>query len=249
MPIYGDSGFLEQPEQRQWDYSSGAMIVRRWEGPTSALATFISGSLPGGWHRFEIDDDSELATITVYYAVSGTDGVGSDSGDGLVGRWWELDGNDLEKSLWEHPKVRAVTDGYTPTEISEVRAHYQTMLDGTATTSWANADVQAAMERMARGIEAFTVSQYVLRKTEVVREGTSLAASHDNVNKIFDYTALTTAETSLAGYDLVASADLTALSWLKRTPDVRPTQNGLYEIVTEYWGAESWDSWIYETAS
>jgi hypothetical protein len=82
-----------------------------------------------------------------------------------------------------------------------------------------------------------------------VRKGTSLAASHANVNRIFDYTALTAAEPSLAAYNLVAAASLTALKWLKRTPDVRPTQDGLYEIVTEYWGADEWDSWIYETAT
>lgn len=253
--MHGDSGFLEQPEQRQWDYSSGAMKVRRWEGPTSALATFIAGSLPGGWHRFEIDDDSELATITVYYAVAGTDGVGEESGDGLVGRWWELDGNDLEKSLWSHPKMLARTRLYSVAQMAALRLHLEEILDGTATGPFvdpidaANTDAEELVYLMSTGVEAFTVSQYVLRKTEIVREGTSLSASHSNVNKVFDYTALTTAEPSLADYDLVASADLTALVWLKRTPDVRPTQNSLYEIITEYWGAEEWDTLIYETAT
>ena len=249
MSVHGASGFLEQSQQRRWDVANGAVIDRTWEGPTSGLATFISGTLPAGYNSINIEDDTEMCTVVAQYKDSSTDGIGEASADGLVQRWWELDGNDLEKSIWEHPTVTAVTSSYDTTQLAAMRAHLETILDGTATSSWADADVSAAMDRIARGVEAFSVSQYVLRKTEVVRAGTSLSASHSNTNKIFSYSALSSAEPSLAGYDLVAAAGLSALVWLKRTPDVRPTSNGLYEITTEYWGADSWDTWLYETAS
>lgn len=250
MAIYGVSEYLEQSQRRRWDINQGAVVDRTWEGPKSGLVTFIASTLPAGYSRIEIDDDNDLVVLVATYPSSTTDGIGgTEPEDGLVQRWWELDGNDLEKSLWDHPKVRAHTDGYDATQIIAMRAKFEEILAGTATSSWLHADVMDAMLRIARGVESFTVSQYVLRKNEIVRTGTSLAASHGNVNKIFGYSALTAAEPSLAGYDLVAAASLTGLYWLKRTPDVRPTQNGLYEIVTEYWGAEEWDSWIYETAS
>lgn len=250
MAIYGVTSYLEQPQRRRWDISAGAVVDRTWEGPKVGLATFIASTLPAGYSRIEIEDDDDLVVLVATYPSSTTDGIGgTEPEDGLVQRWWELDGNDLEKSLWDHPKVRAYTDDYDVAEIAAMRAKYEEIMAGTATSSWTDADVAIAMEKIAKGIEAYTVSQYVLRKTEIVRTGASLAASHANVNKIFGYSALTAAEPSLAGYDLVAAASLTGLFWLKRTPDVRPTQNGLYEIVTEYWGAEEWDSWIYETAS
>lgn len=253
MSIHGSSSFLEQPQRRGWDDTAGAQIFRTWEGPTSGLATFISGTLPAGYSKIDIEDDSEFCEVVAQYAAPGTDGIGGVETDGLVQRWWELDGNDIEKSLWNHPKVLARTSVYDAVQMASLRAHFEEVMAGTATTSWADPDgvstaVNTAMLKLAQGIEAFSVSQYVLRKTEIVRTGTSLAASHSNVNRIFSYAALTAAESTLAGYDLVAAAGLTGLEWLKRTPDVRPTQNGLYEIVTEYWGADEWDSWIYDTA-
>ena len=252
MSIHGDSGFLEQPEQRQWDAASGALRIRRWEGPTSGLQDFILYTLPGAWHRFEIDDDGELATIVAYYAVAGTDGVGSVSEDGLVTRWWELDGNDLEKSLWAHPKMRARTKLYSVAQMGALRQHLEDILDGTATGPFVdpidsgNTDAEELVFLMSTGVEAFTVSQFVLRKTEVVRSGTTLRPVHANANKIFSYAALIDAEPSLADYDLVKASDLTDLFWLKRTADVRPTQNGMYEIIIEYWAAEEWSDKLYD---
>lgn len=240
---------------RQWDWTSGALHVRKWEGPSSGLQDFILYELPGGWHRFEIEDDTEFAEIVVSYASSGTDGVGSEASDGLVQLWWELDGNDIEKSIWEHPKVVARTKEYSVSQMASLREYFETVMDGTATSSWAdplggspeNTDVNSAMLLLARGVESFTVSQYVLRKSQVVRQGTSLKASHSNINKIFSYAALTAAEPTLASYHLVDAPGVNTLKWLKRTPDVRPAQNGMFEITIEYWGADSWEPLLYDT--
>jgi hypothetical protein len=256
MSVHGTSGFIEQAQRRGWRQSSGAFTMRTWEGPTSALDTFISTSLPAGFSDLEIDDDTEMAKLSATYQANTTDGIsgGEPDATGLVSDDWELDGNDLEKSLWTVPEFADALP--TDSGLAALRKEILDFVDGT--TSILPTDPDPVLEeiyqrytlKMATGQEAYFYSQYVLRHTLTVRRNTTLAPVHSNRLKQFTYAQLLAApeSASLDGDNLVAASGLTGLVWLKKTPIVRPTSRNLWEIVQEYWGAESWDSDLYPAA-
>lgn len=253
MSVHGTAGFIEQAQRRGWRQSSGAFIVRTWEGPTSALDTFISTSLPSGFSDLEIDDDTEMAKLTATYQANTTDGISGGEADatGLVSDDWELDGNDLEKSLWTAPEFFDALP--TDAGLATLRQNILDFVDGTSAILPSDPDpvleeiYQRYAIKMATGQEAYFYSQYVLRHTLTVRKNTTLTPVHANRLRQFTYAQLLAApeSESLADQDILAASDLTALVWLKKTPIVRPSSQNLWEIVQEYWGAESWDIDLY----
>jgi hypothetical protein len=246
MSLHGSSSWLEiLPRRTGWSLSAGGTQTQRWEGPTATLATFLAGLSAHGLVEYQTDTDGELTTVTVTYATTAA-GV-APSSDGKIEDYWELEGNDIEKSLWEHPKVVAVTGSYTTGQLVTLRGQVEDILSGKAgATEPSGADVQEMVKRLARGTEAFSKSAHVLRHTLTVTRASTLYAAHTNVNKRFTYAQITTAEPTLAAAGLIAASGLTALVWLKRTPRVRAVDSGLWELEQEYWGGDDIDTWIYD---
>ncbi len=249
MSVHGTSGWLEQAGSTSgWSLTRGAYLERTWQGPLSTLATFLASVLPGGYSDYRRVDDGELCTVTAMYEAEAVDGNGTETGDGVLANHWEMEGNDLEKSLFEHPKVTAVTETMSESGVVTFRRDIEAAMAGSGTIT-VSGDLAEFSKRMCRGTEAFSVSQYVLRRTVTVRTGASVAPVYSNVNRRFTYAQITSAEPTLATANLIAASGLTALVWLKRTPKIRQTANALWEIVYEYWGADAWDTWIYTAAS
>lgn len=250
MSLHGAAGFLEQPGGRAgWRDGLGGWVERIWEGPSALLGAFLTSTLPPGYSDYARDLDGEIVTVRAIYPVGAADGVGDAETDGTVSDDWELDGNDLEKSLWQKPSVVAAFDSLTSEEAAIARRVIEDLLSGEGTAYPANVELGLLATRLVAGVEAWPVSQYVLRRTVTVRRNTSLSAIHTNVNRVFDYTGITAAEPSLAADGVIAASDLTHLHWLKRTPRVGNASKGLRLIVYEYWGAEEWDDWIHDPST
>jgi hypothetical protein len=248
VSLYGSSEFVEQPgTKRVWRQDSGWNTKRTWEGPLTGADSFVNNTLPAGYTEIEVVDDGELCTISAFYGTQ----AGTGSGGGVVAdpiaRVWRLLGNDLEKSLWEKPEVKAITASLTIAELAALRASVDAIIRGESYTEPTDSTLASLVSHLARGIEAYPCSQFVLRKTETVYRSTSIRPSYQNLNRLFSYSGLLTYEPTLASEDLIASADLVSLYWLKRSPTVEPSQRGQLEITQEYWGVESYDSWIYGT--
>jgi hypothetical protein len=233
------------PRRSGWSLSTGGTQTQRWEGPTSTKATFLAGLSTVGLVGYQVEEDGELTTIDVTYATTAS---GSAPGsDGKIEDYWELEGNDIEKSLWELPKVVAVTKDYTTAQLVTLRKQVEDILSGVdGAAEPPNATVADMVKRLARGTEAFSKSAHVVRHTLTVTRASTLLAAHTNVNKRFTYSQLTTAEPSLASAGLIDAAGLTALVWLKRSPRVRAVDSGLWELEQEYWGGDDIDTWIYD---
>lgn len=246
MSIHGSAGVLEQRGRRGWRQSGGAFQERVWEVPTGLLNTFESSILPAGYSDISYEGDDDLTIVRVVYAAASADQLGNPTSDGLVDRRWELDGEDLEKSVWQHPGVQAATPNQTIAQAVTLRNDVERVLSGEAT--WTNtgfSDVDNMVLRLVRGIEGFLTSSFVLRKVEVVRRTASIRPAFTNLNRVFTYTGLLAAEPTLTSEGLLQAAGLTDLKWLKRAPRVNPTQNGLWEITQEYQGGDAFDSWLY----
>lgn len=80
--------------------------------------------------------------------------------------------------------------------------------------------------------------QPVLRKTEIVTNYTKLKAVHEDVEKIYAWSKLSSVESSLSLALIVNAADLDDWYWVKKSPEVEESSNGTFQIVQEYWGTE-----------
>ena len=121
-------------------------------------------------------------------------------------------------------------------------------------------------QEMFKGVEAFTVSQYVLRNT-VTTQYTSasgaqlLAPYYVDVNKIWatsDLTAMMTASTrpidpptstvafTLPLIGLLSGSPFSTYKWLYRTPDVQQLGNGKWQITREWWETTDYSTVLYD---
>lgn len=124
-------------------------------------------------------------------------------------------------------------------------------------------------EDMFKGVEAFTVSQYVLRNT-VTTQYTSaigavaLAPYYVDVNTIWetsDITAMMTAGTrpidpptstvpfTLPLIGLLSGSPFSTYKWLYRTPDVQQLGNGKWQITREWWETTDYSTILYNEKS
>lgn len=249
MAVHGSSAFLEQPARWGWRQNGGAYKERTWEGPAASLTSFLSASLPQGYSEYSVEDQGDLVIVRAIYTADIPERIGNPSDDGLLDRSWELEGDDLETSLWAHPSVIAETANQTIAQAIALRTAVDAALAGETTWTSLGGAIDNLVNRLAKGTESFFQSTFVLRKVETVRKNSSIRPSFTNVNRVFSYAALLSSEPSLAYENLIQASGLQGLSWLKCTPRVRPTQDGLWEISQEYKGAQTIDSWIYPNAS
>lgn len=249
MAVHGTAGVIELKGRSGWRQTGGAFQERVWEVPTGRLAFFQSQTLPTGYTDISYEQDEDLTIVRAVFSAATADQIGNPADDGLIERHWELDGDDLETSLWAHPKIVAATAGDTTLESAQLRSLIEKILSGEVTEIPGTTDIDELVKRLAKGIEVFQESKFVLRKVETVRKGTSIRPSFANLNRSFGYTALLAAEPSLASENIIQASGLTALKWLKGAPQVAPTQDGLWQINQEYKGADQWDTWIYPAAS
>jgi len=164
----------------------------------------------------------------------------------------DKDGNSIT-DYWE--KKFAASDYFTAADppYSELSAGSITALN-------------LICQEMFKGVEAFTVSQYVLRNT-VTTQYTSasganlLAPYYVDVNKIWltsDVTTMMGASTrpidpptstvsfTLPLIGLLSGSPFSTYKWLYRTPDVQQLGNGKWQITREWWETTDYSTILYD---
>jgi hypothetical protein len=92
-------------------------------------------------------------------------------------------------------------------------------------------------------VEAFPVSQYVLRKTLIVPSNTNLRPALENVGKIFTTTnQLKTSESIPTTLLFVLPEGV----WLKRTPTVQQITSDKWQALQEWWHADDYSRFVFE---
>ena len=129
----------------------------------------------------------------------------------------------------------------------------------------ANKDkLKTICDEMLKGVEAFTVSQYVLRNTITTQYTSEVAAQvlvpyYGNVNQIWSTSDITTAmaaqtrpidpPTSTVANTLpllgVLGTIFSTSKWLYRTPDVQQLGNGKWQITREWWETTDFSTVLY----
>lgn len=298
------------------NFSQGGTGNKDYDG------TYLSGAdgiIPGGAGRdgaikteLQRDEGGQLGIFTATWVTSdlttalgnpgATSGRTATSGDLYQeSSTWTLDGNDIEKSLFECPKMKEILDeiendttgtscsggqyGFTARlkqsmdsflkgddkDGNKIPDYYEKPYRVTdyfdvsacplvALTSTQLDNLIAITQDYLKGVEAFPISQYVLRNTKTVQYTSSIIPHYANVNEIWTTTDITTLmasetrpidpPTSTVAYTLpllgVLGTIFSTSKWLYRTPDVTQLNNGKWQITKEWWETTDYSTSLYD---
>ena len=105
---------VQQNPTITWDKSAGFNYTKEFEGETKAVRGLFGRYVrDGGASSIRFEPDGATAKLYVNYAKDVWGGSGVAETPVEV---WELDGNDQEFSMWEHPTIKAL-DFVTQTTI------------------------------------------------------------------------------------------------------------------------------------
>ena len=97
---------VQQNPTITWDKASGFNYTKEFEGETKAVRGLFGRYVrDGGASSIRFEPDGATAKLFVNYAKDVWGGSGVAETPIEV---WELDGNDQEYSLWEHPRIKAI---------------------------------------------------------------------------------------------------------------------------------------------
>lgn len=278
--------------------------------------TGATGILPGGAGMdgaistdLARDEGGQLGTFSATWVTSNlASSLGNPRAAGRTGTsgdqyqdssLWFLDGNDLEKSIWECPVMKTIISGITTaTQRNGFAARVQAAIDeyksgndkdGSGVADYYEKDFKITdyfglvvppyselstanrtaldllCEDVLKGVESFTVSQYVLRNTVTIQYASTVGAQvlapyYVDVNKIWATSDITTAmaaqtrpidpPTSTVAFTLpliglLSGSPFSGYKWLYRTPDVQQLGNGKWQITREWWETTDYSTVLY----
>ena len=96
---------VQQNPTISWDKASGFNYTKEFEGETKAVRGLFGRYVrDGGASSIRFEPEGATAKLYVNYAKDVWGGGATESPVEV----WELDGNDQEYSLWEHPTIKAL---------------------------------------------------------------------------------------------------------------------------------------------
>lgn len=251
MQYYGDT-ITGEVRGYSWNPRTGYQQIVVYTGTPAQIEAAASTAIGNGYSvRYVPDSNGTYSTLEVTYGAAETQDPATPLSDE-----WSLVGNDLEKSIFEHPSVVAGQDGWSASDklrfrsLAEAfsRGEYTSiddLVDFTNRVSGSYALFDSVIAELAKGVEAYTVSQFVLRHSVVITSNSTIKPALDNVGKVYTTSALESAENIPA----TLKFNLPDGVWLKRTPTVEQYGSDKWTVTQEYWHADSYSTFLYEEAT
>ena len=141
-----------------------------------------------------------------------------------------------------------------PMTLPQLKSDLKNLISGYAQTSTGaspadavpldqvDATINAILASFIRGVEAFPLSSYVLRKTQVLPPLTDLAPAFDGSNEVVKTETLKTEEPTIP--PMIAGA-LPSGFWQKKTPQATQGSDGRWTYRREFWWAREVDQFLY----
>lgn len=263
----GTLGPIELPSIEGWDPRTGGSITRRFKGDqTLVRALALTHKAAGARIELMPPEEGGYSELRATYGASDTQPPGEPLAD-----VWTLLGNDLEKDLWTHPKIRAeIAKATNPEDLAQIKGEIEMLVKGEGEVTHSDGEVyaltfdhiyaihidplgpgmveatwRAFVGALSRGETSYVVSQWVLRHSLVVAANTSIKPTITNIDKVYTTAGLQSAEAIPA----TIKFDLPTGQWLKKAPTVEQESADKWRITQEWWFAEEWDSWTYDMAS
>lgn len=249
MQFYGQT-ITGESRGYAWNPRAGYSQVVLYTGTPSELEAIALIAKNNNYtHRYLPDAQGSYSTLEVTYGAAET----QDPAEPLSDEW-SLVGNDLEKSIFEHPSVTSQQEGWSVQEKLDFKAISEASARGNADSvteirerlieskkTAASDLLDKVATELAKGVEAFPVSQYVLRRNQVITNNSSIKPTLDNVGKVYT----TSAVKNSYGIPDTIKFSLPEGFWLKRTPTVEPTGQDKYIITQEFWHADEYSVFLY----
>lgn len=263
---FGTYDLIELPTPQTYSPATGITQQRRFKLLKTSVPAFTAGLAAQGYAwEMSPDDGSPYATVTTIASPELTTTWTLDGND-LEQPIWTLpkvrEMFNRMPDLKKRAKIKADIEGLVRGEFTnDTRKTVQTIkneaLDAMSTVNpdgnstqpieLGNTDdiIDGLIKSLVRGVEAFPVSSYVLRKTMVLSPVTNVSPGFQNANKVFSLAALVRDE---PGIPLNIAGILVALGgyWQKKTPQASQAADGRWTYTVEYWYAEEVDRFIYE---
>jgi len=216
---------VEQNPSITWDKAAGFNFTKEFEGETKAVRGLFGRYVrEGGASSIRFEPDGATAKLYVNYAKDIWGGGGVTESPVEV---WELDGNDQEYSLWEHPAIRAVdftteaNEKYRNEIKKQLEQEVATDDDGDAIEpafiddGSCPADLKCLYRHLEKEQDSFQRPQYTLRHTFTFSQGynygaTVIQRAFGNVNNIVTASQMLT--NSSIGESTLDAAMITTLS-------------------------------------
>lgn len=256
MSAFYGSNVTELPTDYGFDPRSGIYSIRKWRGTPAAVSLQADAAKLLGL-KYDVTPDRDEGgynTIRVWYGA-----IETQNPDEPLSDLWSLDGNQIDKSLWNIAKVKDTLANLSVSDVSKVKKDVEDVVSGEADFT---ADdilnglpltvdkkiISDLISALCRGEESKPISQYVLRRVRTVPFNTNIKPNYTGVNKI-----ITTASLKAAGDPGAKSIPGTLLFelpegfWAKQTPTVRQVTSTTWEITEEWWFAERYDPFVWDT--
>jgi hypothetical protein len=271
MPTFTGESYVELLSGTEYDPRGGASVIRSWHGSSTALSSLdLTYRAAGRRTSMEPQSDGSYVLRVRFGAED------SQSPEEPLSTIWELVGNDLEKSIWTLPVVETAMDQITNIhERARIRHWAELLAKGELTTvgpdggeiSLTISDVtglaadygmtdttalQSVIENIARGVESWTISQYVLRRTVTLaaNAGDALKPAYTYVGKVMTKAQVESLEgvPSTLKFNLPDATVPGDPCYLKRTPTVTQVAADKWQVVSEWWHADDYSDLIYDPA-
>ena len=242
MAEFLGSQIVEQGQQWAWDQQTGDTLIRAWRG-SQQWATAYHNSLKGAAGvlrtRLSQDGDGAVYIVTAEYGQIQQQA----ETDGSIPYFWELAGNMIEKSVYEHPAFDALT--------AAQKLVVKTAIDENTASPTLDATQQLLYDEIINGREAYQVSSYVLR---INRTHSSLYAntiSTANVGKVYTYAQIQAEASNIASPISVSinSNVPSSGAWLKQAPILTELSNRKLQMTQEWWWSDNWSTVLYDAAT
>lgn len=187
MSTYGTDPVLVTTRVSRTD--RGTARIEVWAGSSAGIDTVLSGLSPIQHWDWD-DSDAPLYRLTVRTPEPGDSGAGGSAAATTHEYGWDLNGSDLQRDLYEHP--RTLWAASQPSGESDLKAIKAAIQDPQADTSPAittPGDQGFALELLykllLRGTTNFLWPHYELRFNAVVSPSFSAGITDDGALRIF----------------------------------------------------------------
>ena len=241
MKRFGYPGVIELPSGIRFSRSGGWITTRYWEGTTDQMRALSSAAYKSGATDIEMTPEREGRKATSSASFGGADD--STPAESQIESTWELDENQGDISIWNHPKVKAIfaPSGDDVAEIARLRndiekfaladgtqqnLEYGELLTGLLLTSY---DFRQFLRRLieSNGQATYYCPDAIVRHTLTGPQTWRYSFNFDHVATMISSALLQASEPTLT---LTLPADRT---WLFRFPRLQSTSNGNVQVVRE----------------
>lgn len=262
MSTFYGSDLAQFPDQISFDPRSGMTVRRPWRGTPTKIVEKINELLAAGV-KFDHEPGTSGGYQWVFALYQLLPGGGSSTTTPITDIW-SLPGNDLEKDIWRHPKVKALFSEFLDSngdpkldgsffshrrQIEDLASGEASVNDKDIAAWWnsANSAKKKFVRNLSRGETSFVIDQYVLRNEKTVAndyvsftDGAIPAYAHRG--KI-----LTTNELQVGfGVPTVLRFAMPAGFWLQKTPSVLPGRLDQWVITQEWLHTDDYDDFLYD---